>query len=130
MIRPGRNRLTFSRTHRLNRASEFGLVKESGKSWTGRHLVMAVLKNEVNVPARIGIITTRRLGGAATRNLIRRRIREIFRLHQYAIRRGVWIVTIARFTASRASYAELERDWLRLAERASIVSPRCHGAGS
>ena len=46
MVRPGRIRFKFSRSARLSRASEFRLVKASGKSWTGKHLVLAILARE------------------------------------------------------------------------------------
>jgi ribonuclease P protein component len=123
MIRPGRMRFKFSRLSRLNRASEFRLVKASGKSWTGKHLVLATLKRETEATSRIGIITTRRLGNAVSRNQVRRRIREIFRLNQHRIQKGYWLVTIARFSSAKAPFGELQRDWLRLAERASILAP-------
>ena len=128
MIRPGRIRFKFSRSSRLSRASEFSLVKASGKSWTGKHLVLAILTRETEAPSRIGIIATRRLGNAVTRNQVRRRIREIFRLNQHRIQRGFWLVTIARFSSATATFDELERDWLRLAERASILAPGSHGS--
>ena len=51
MIRPGRIRFKFSRLSRLSRASEFSLVKASGKSWTGKHLVLATLKRETEAGA-------------------------------------------------------------------------------
>jgi ribonuclease P protein component len=71
-------------------------------------------------------VATRRLGNAVTRNQVRRKIREIFRLNQHRIRKGFWLVTIARFSSAVADYEELERDWLRLAERASILAPGSH----
>jgi len=76
----------------------------------------------------MGIVATRRLGNAVTRNQVRRKIREIFRLNQHRIRKGHWLVTIARLSSARAAYQELERDWLRLAERASILAPDSHGS--
>src|ERR1700722_1509408 len=130
MIRPGRMRFKFSRLSRLSRASEFSLVKASGKSWTGKHLVLATLKRETEAAPRIGIITTRRLGNAVSRNQVRRRIREIFRLNQHRIQKGYWLVTIARFSSVGATFEELERDWLRLVERASILAPGSHGTPS
>jgi ribonuclease P protein component len=128
MVRPGRIRFKFSRSLRLSRASEFSLVKASGKSWTGKHLVLAVLTRESEAAPRIGIITTKRLGNAVSRNQIRRRIREIFRLNQHRIRRGFWVVTIARRSSATATFDELERDWLRLVVRASILAPGSHGS--
>jgi hypothetical protein len=44
-------------------------------------------------------------------------------LNQHRIRRGYWLVTIARFSSAAAPFGELQRDWLRLAERASILAP-------
>ena len=128
MIRPGRMRFKFSRLSRLSRASEFSLVKASGKSWTGKHLVLATLKRETEAPSRIGIITTKRLGNAVSRNQVRRRIREIFRLNQHRIQKGLWLVTIARASSASATFEELQRDWLRLVERASILALGSHGS--
>ena len=128
MVRPGRMRLKFSRLSRLTRASEFRLVKAAGKSWTGKHLVLAVLARGTEQPTRIGIITTKRLGNAVSRNQVRRRIREIFRLNQHRIQEGFWLVTIARYSSAAAPFNELQRDWLRLVERASILAPGSHGS--
>jgi ribonuclease P protein component len=57
------------------------------------------------------------------RNRARRRIREIFRKHQPEIKDGIWLVTILSARAARATYEQLEDDWLRLARRASILTP-------
>ena len=72
---------------------------------------------------RAGIITSKRVGGAVVRNRIRRRLREIVRLHQGQLRQDLWLVTIARSGAARASHQELRDEWLRLAKRASILAP-------
>src|ERR1700728_68318 len=130
MIRPGRTRFKFPRSSRLSRASEFSLVKASGKSWTGRHLVLAILTRESEAAPRIGIITTKRLGNAVSRSQVRRRLREIFRLNQHRIQRGFWIVTIARRSSASATFGELQRDWLRLVGRASILAAGSHGSHS
>jgi ribonuclease P protein component len=128
MIRPGRIRFRFSQSSRLNRASEFRLVKASGKSWAGKYLVLAILARKTEAAPRIGIIATKRLGNAVSRNQVRRRIREIFRLNQHRIQRGFWIVTIARLSSETATFEELQRDWLRLVGRASILAPDSHGS--
>jgi ribonuclease P protein component len=128
MLRPGRVRFKFPRSARLSHASEFNLVKASGKSWHGKHLVLATLTRDMDTPSRIGILATRRVGNAVNRNKIRRKIREIFRLNQHRILKGLWLVTNARVSSVVASYHELERDWLRLAERASILAPSSYGS--
>ena len=129
MIRHGRTKFEFGRSSRLRLSSEFKLVRESGKSWTGTYLVLKALNRGAGL-ARLGVITSRRLGNAVVRNRVRRRMREIFRLNQHQIREGYWIVTIARASSAFAAYQELERDWLRLAKRASILEVTSHGSNS
>ena len=67
--------------------------------------------------SRFGIITTRRLGHAVVRNLLRRRVRELLRAHGAPLQHGHYVVLIPRHTASTASYTELEKDLLRLLKR-------------
>ena len=130
MIRQGRTKFGFGRASRLRLSSEFKLVRESGKSWTGRYLILVALNRGAGLPSRVGMITTRRLGNAVVRNKVRRRMREIFRLNQHQIRDGYWIITIARASSAFVAYQELERDWLRLAKRASILESTSHGSNS
>ena len=124
----GRNgtHLSFSKTRRLTRASEFELVRHKGRVQRGKFLFLSVLEakeaKETASPFRAGFITSRALGRAVSRNRVRRRLREIVRKHQREIVSGVWLVTIARAAAASASYAQLEAEWLRLAGRASILA--------
>ncbi len=116
-----RIRFKLPRARRLHLASEFQAVRAAGRSWTGKYLVLATLAEAG--PSRIGIITTKRIGSAAVRSKLRRKIREVFRLNQHRIRGGFWLVTIVRASSVEASSLELHREWLRLAERASILAP-------
>jgi ribonuclease P protein component len=68
-------------------------------------------------------VTSKRVGGAVVRNLVRRRLREIVRRHQHELRSGIWVVVIARPAAAQASYSTLEDEWLRLAKRTFILAP-------
>ena len=115
-------RLHFSRARRLRQATEFTRVRKEGKSIRGELLTLAFLKDAERVPARAGFVTSRRVGDAVVRNRIRRRLREIVRKHQHQLVNGSWIITIALGRASGARFAELEGEWLRLAERASILA--------
>src|SRR5256885_1345959 len=112
---------SFPKTRRLTRASEFERVKRDGVVQRGKLLVLGVLAVENANPFRAGVVTSRRLGSAIARNRVRRRMREIVRRHQHDVRANIWIVTIARPDAARATYRALEDEWLRLAKRASIL---------
>jgi ribonuclease P protein component len=117
-------RLRFPKSRRLTLDSEFQRVRTEGASIRGGTLTLGVLKNaELETPARAVFVTSRRVGRAVVRNRIRRRLREIFRKHQHEISGGVWIVTIASARATRETFHTLEDEWLRLAQRASILAP-------
>jgi len=115
----------FDRARRLTRASEFLRVKNEGKVQRSALLLLAVFDSGSDSAFRAGFVTSRRVGAAVVRNRVRRRLREIVRTNQNTIRRGVWIVLIARPAAARASSRALRDEWLRLAKRALILAPSC-----
>jgi len=117
----GRASLSFPKQRRLTRASEYQRVKQNGSVWRGKLLMLGAVAVENSGLCRIGFITSRTLGGAVVRNRVRRRLRELVRRHQHALRRDFWVVVIARRNAANASYHSLEDEWLRLASRASIL---------
>jgi RNase P protein component len=45
------------------------------------------------------------------------------RTQQPQLRAGIWLVVVARPYASNATHQQLKDEWLRLAERASILAP-------
>jgi ribonuclease P protein component len=115
--------LSFPKSKRLVRTLEFARVKSEGTAHRGRTLVLGVLAREEEKQFRVGLVTSKRIGGAVVRNRVRRRLRDIVRTQQGRLRRGFWFVVIARPAAARASYDALKDEWLRLAERASILAP-------
>ncbi len=117
--------LRFNRAHRLTRSSEFLRVKNNGRVQRGALLILGVLDLAAGSASRAGFITSKRVGAAAVRNRVRRRLREIVRRNQHIVRPGIWMVLIARPAAARARYSALEDEWLRLAKRALILAPSC-----
>ncbi len=61
---------------------------------------------------RLGLTVTAKVGKAHTRNLVRRRLREIYRLHEDGLRPGFDMVVVARTRAAAADYWRLEREFL------------------
>lgn len=116
-------RLRFPGLARLATVGEFRRVKEKGRSWPGRFLVLGVLLDAADTPARVGLVTSRRVGNAVTRNRVRRLLRESVRPVRPQLKANCWIVLVARHPAARATQAELSAEWLRLARRASILMP-------
>ena len=116
-------RLSFPKTKRLTLPVEFGRVRSEGTAERGRFLVLGVFPQKDEDFFRAGFVTSKRIGSAVVRNRIRRRLRDIVRTQQERVRRGFWFVVVARPAAARATHAELKDEWLRLAERASILAP-------
>ncbi len=76
----------------------------------------------LGVSLRLGVVTSRRIGGAVERNRARRRLREVFRLHRAALRGPVDVVLVARAGCASAPWGELTQDFLRLARRAGLTA--------
>jgi len=113
----------FPKTRRLTRSLEFLRVRDDGNAQRGTLLILGVLNPAEPGGFRAGFVTSKRIGGAVVRNRVRRRLREVVRQHQDQIAAAAWIVVIARPGAAKATYQQLEDEWLRLAKRASILAP-------
>jgi ribonuclease P protein component len=113
--------LRFPKPARLGRAGEFDRVKREGTSYPGRYFVLAVLRRAPEEePARVGLITSRRVGESVVRHRVRRRLRELFRVARPFLQRGLWLVLIARAAAAPASFQSLQSEWEALGRRAGI----------
>ena len=92
-----------------------------GTSCANRYLVIYCRKNGTK-RNRIGLTVGAKLGHAVERNRLRRRLREIYRLHEEGFTRGYDIVVVARSAAMQASYRQLEGAYLHLAEKLGIFA--------
>ena len=93
-------------------------MRAEGRSAQGRLLRLTAAPGSAGEMARFGLITSRRLGGAVVRNRVRRRLREICRLHRAMVVPGWLVVATAKTAAAEASFCELREEWLLLARRA------------
>lgn len=117
----------------MKRASEFSMARAEGSSDAGRFLVLNTAPHPAGdaEPSRFGIITTKRLGHAVTRNLLRRRMREILQARGESLSRGLYVVLILRQRAVMTDYQGLEKDFLRLlSRRQNRIHQACSNASS
>ena len=84
------------------------------------YLVLYARKNRLDVN-RVGITVGKKLGKAHIRNRARRRIREVYRLHEDRFQPGWEIVVVARSRVVDAPFDKLVRSYLSLAKRAGIL---------
>ena len=116
-------RLVMQRQFRLHRSNDIQRVRRTGKSYAHPLLVLVVVRNPEGA-RRAAITTSRSVGGAVQRNLIRRRIRATMRDLFAHIPDGWDLLLIARPAASTVEYAQLAAAVRSLLCRAGVLRDR------
>ena len=106
--------LTHGPDARLLSRDEFTAVQQHGRRVATRTLTLLAIPNTLGRD-RLGIVASRRMGGAVTRNRAKRRIREIFRQRDRSARaadgrRALDLVVIARRESASAPFTEVEKE--------------------
>jgi len=109
----GATRLHFPRTSRLLRRAEFDAVYREGRRRSSREFTLFLRPNGLD-SSRFGWSIKKALGNAVRRNRIRRRLREILRLHRQEIAPGWDIVIHPRTSAATAEFSALQAELLKL----------------
>jgi len=110
--------MEFSKSLKLNHI--FRRLYNKGKSCANGYLVLYCRHNGTQ-ENRVGLTVSAKLGHAVVRNRVRRRLREIYRLHEHAFCPGWDIVVVARSRAVDASYKKLEKSYLYLADKLGLL---------
>ena len=98
----------------------FRRLYAKGKSAVAPTMVLYCRRNGRR-ESRLGLTTGTKLGHAVERNRMRRRLREVYRLHEAELLPGYDIVIVARSRAMEADFAELTRAFLTLAGRTGLM---------
>ena len=110
----------LARDSRLTTGREFDDTIRHGRRAGTRHLVVHLDAGTgpVAVPPRAGLVVSRSVGPAVTRNRVKRRLRHVVRGHLAALPAASRLVVRALPASAAASSAELERDLRRAVDRA------------
>ncbi|MEE3176851.1 MAG: ribonuclease P protein component [Verrucomicrobiota bacterium] len=115
--------MRFKRLMRMKSRSEFLRVRNEGRTFSGKYLVLGVLADQEIIPKmKFGIILTRKIGNAVIRNRVRRRLRGIINCWGDSLDFSGYLVMIPRYMAIDATFQDLESDWKKLTLRAGIVA--------
>jgi ribonuclease P protein component len=96
----------------LSRSADFDRVFRQGRSHAGREFVLYVFPCGEDQPPRLGLSVSRKVGGAVSRNQIKRLLREAFAAEAESLPPGTDAVIVAR------------RDARQLAEREGLAGVR------
>lgn len=92
----------MTRVWRLRPHGEFERVRQTGRSWPHRLLVLIVQPRPTAPPAspldppRVAVVAGKRLGGAVVRNQIKRRLRAAVQQVYEHIPNGIDLIVMAR----------------------------------
>ena len=86
----------FCKSDRLRLTREFRKVQQSGKKAVSRFVVANWNESVESGTARLGVISSRKVGGAVQRNRARRLLREAFRSCRSQLSEPVDLVLVAR----------------------------------
>jgi ribonuclease P protein component len=115
------SRLLFPRASRLKLRSDFARAKAQGRRVVCGCLIANLLPRMAGQGSRLGVVTSKKIGGAVVRSRARRLIRECFRLHQRDLARPVDLVLVARPSIVGKNLADVETDLLRVLRQGELI---------
>ena len=120
---------TLPKSERLQHGRQFRRAYEQGRKVVGRLFVLYVVdgppepsRTGTPVTRAIGVVTSRKVGNAVTRNRARRLLREAYRRNKQKLRTNLQIVMIARIAINGKRLQDVEAELLQQFRAAGILN--------
>ena len=104
----------------MKKNHEFRRLYAKGKSVATPSLVVYFRKTNRSYN-QLGLTVSTKIGNAVCRNRVRRRLKEIYRLNEARLQKGLDVVVVARQKSPFVSYTELEKAFLFACSRLGIL---------
>ncbi len=114
-------RLRLGRASRLARNRDFARLRQQGERLAQGCLIANWSRLPGGARPKLGVVTSRKIGGAVQRSRARRLLRESFRRHQHELAQPVELVLVARNSIAGKNFAGVEKDFLTALNRASLL---------
>lgn len=121
MSAPNPKPLRFSRASRVTQNRDFVRIRQQGERLAQGCLVANWNKLPEGARPKLGVVTSRKIGGAVQRTRARRLLRESFRLHQHELTQPVELILVARNSIAGKNFADVEKDFLTSLRRAGLL---------
>jgi len=113
--------LRLTRASRVTQNRDFVRIRQEGERLAQGCLVANWNKLPDGAAPKLGVVTSRKIGGAVQRTRARRLLRESFRLHQHEFSQPIELILVARNSIAGKKFADVERDFLSTLRRAGLL---------
>jgi ribonuclease P protein component len=114
-------RLRLARGSRVTQNRDFIRIRQQGERLAQGCLVANWNFLPEGASPKLGVVTSRKIGGAVVRTRARRLLRESFRLHQHDFAKPVEVILVARNSIVGKHFADVEKDFLTTLRRAGLL---------
>lgn len=104
------SRYGFPKEARLRTSSSFARTRRKGRRITTRFFILYIATGATS-RSRLGIVASRKVGGAVVRNRAKRVLREVYRTFHGAIASPVDIVAIVKKDCPHPRYGDYDIDF-------------------
>ena len=118
---PDAGRLRLNRASRLAQSRDFARVRQQGERLAQGCLIANWNRLPDGGTSKLGVVTSKKIGGAIARSRARRLLRESFRQHQHEFVQPVELVLVARNSIAGKTFAGVEKDFLAALIRAKLL---------
>ncbi len=119
-VRRGTPDQRLTRNQRLIRPDHFREAYEQGDRWAGTYMILWLRRGK-GADLRLGVVASRRVGGAVARAKARRKLREAYRQNRHGFHGDVDVVLVARRNILRVDHRTVTSELLALAERSGLL---------
>ena len=106
---------------RIKQGRDFSRARQEGQRRVTGCLIANWRRLPAGSPARLGVVTGRKIGNAVVRSRARRLLREVFRVHQHDLAQPVDLILIARASIAGKKQGEVEKDFLTTLRKAGLL---------
>ncbi len=96
---------------RIRKKKDFLHLYRKGSRFKGKYFHLIYLANNLTF-SRVGVVASRRVGGAVIRNKVKRWMRELFRRNKGCLGFSVDMLIVAKPEMKEAGWAELNEQYL------------------